>query len=141
MRRNMLFRNIILSASLIATSVSYGQSQDATSCPSVTTIQQASYKMDRTQPVEGSSGVLYYVYSSTPAFFENGKAWYIGINYVLAHNPNEAVTEAQKIIQKTISQTTPTTQPFNYCLYNAKRKPEDAPNMIWASLTSPFINS
>lgn len=86
---------------LAAATFSYAKSGDQIPCPSISTIQQASSKLNDVVKLFNGN---YVVDTSAPAFKENENNWYLMTGIIAANTPEEALTTAKDVVQKISAQ-------------------------------------
>lgn len=95
-----LIGKMSLVASLLAvSSVSFADTTDPITCPSISSIQQSANKLDSVYQYDKSA---YFVYTSQIAFNENTKDWQVGAA-VITKKAKDALKTAQKNV-KTVNQ-------------------------------------
>jgi len=91
----LIAKSSLALALFAATSFAYAKtSNNEILCPAVTTIQQASAKINATEVSDDS----YVAYTSSPAFYASNLPWYIGVS-ITAQSVAEALTKGKEVVR------------------------------------------
>lgn len=100
MSLRLMVRSGLMLSLLAVTTLTYANTDgDKIPCPSASKIQQAAIEINRAS--RNRETQLFFASTSTPAIYENGLGWSLGVDRIFANSVEEAIKIGQKNGQET----------------------------------------